>query len=191
MKYHIFILLLASVSFLGVPHALAISPALSLDEINPKVRAYEQASSSGESTGNETTKSAVVVFPVKTLKKLTDRLHASVFRIESIRSRITARVAKMQKNGIKVTKINTKLTTFAKQFNLLKNEMEINDKLAASLFISVDQKNDYSAFRSEVADLRGLLNDSLVSEKAIIADMKALEPVQMIPTVSKTVINKK
>lgn len=182
MKYLFYILLLASVSLLSVPYTLAISPA------NSKVRAYEQVSSSGEAINNDSTKSASVVFPVKTLKKLTDRLHASVLRIESIHSRIITRIAKMQASDIKITKINTKLTAFAKQLNVLKKEMEIIDKLAASLSISVDRKKDYTVFRSEVAILRGLLNDSLVGEKAIIADMKTLESVEITPIVSKTVI---
>lgn len=187
MKYILYILLLASVSLLGVPYAFAVSPTLSAGEINPKVRAYEAASSSGESAGNAAGKPEKAGFPVKTLKKLTDRLHASVFRIESINSRIAGRAKKMQKSGVKVTKINTRLSAFVKQLNLLKNEMETIDKLTLSLPDTEARMKEYTAFRSEVTVLRGILNDSLVAQKAIIADMKVLEP-GITPIVSKTVI---
>jgi hypothetical protein len=190
MKYFIYILLLASVSLFCVPSTIAISPTLSAKEINPKVRAYDQASKSSELTGEESTKSSTVAFQVKTMNKLIDRLHASVLRIDSIQSRITARINKMQKNGIKVTKLSTKTTAFAKQFNLLKKEMDTIDKLTESFLLSSEKKKDYEALRSEIVILRGLLYDSLVSEKAIIIDTKALDSTEITPIVSKAVIKK-
>lgn len=130
----------------------------------------------GLSAQTPTIQEAQTSSPSKTSTKLIlERLEAAVFRLEKISEKTSSRVAKIKKEGKKVSRLESQVRGLTRQINSLKEELVKVNELGVST-------KSYPNFRKQVVSLARRLKQILALEKTIIEEMRQSQPKTATPT---------
>lgn len=86
-------------------------------------------------------------------------------RVRAINSKISSRITKMSKSGVKVSKLTPKMTQLNNNVESLKKEMTNIKTLS----------KDQAKLKKEAIIYKGMLNELLVGQKNILTDMRLVD----------------
>ena len=118
------------------------------------------------------------------LNPLLERLNAAQMRLEKIGGKITLRMGKLQKSGVRLTKLNTQYKNLTSQIEQLKTDISNLNRLLLAFQTNSNPKAAYPTFRKQIVSLNEKFKKTLLAEKSLLDEMKKLPVLTATPSVA-------